>query len=264
MKPPMIVAGLATGYGRKPILNGVDLPPLAAGSLTALVGPNAAGKTTLLRALAGLLPARGQIMLGERDLLKLSRRAHGQAVGYMPQSLPQRVALSVIEAAIAAARASDFRLPSTDGASEEAFRSAAARILERLGIGYLAFSRLDELSGGQRQLASLTQAIIRQPDVLLLDEPTSALDPRHQISVMRAIKDVAAENGTIAVVVVHDLNIALRWADEVLLLDDGRLAASGTPERAITPEQLAEVYGIVARVEHCSAGRPFVALDDVV
>src|SRR5690606_2141873 len=152
----------------------LSLTPFEKGTLTALVGPNAAGKTTLLRGLAGLLRASGSVRLGGRELLQLSSTDYAAHVGYMPQSLPQRVALTVFEAMLGALKTSP-----KSGSSAE-IRRAAMATLDRLGIADLAMRGLDELSGGQRQLASLAQAIAREPSVLLLDEPTSALDLAHQ------------------------------------------------------------------------------------
>ena len=143
----------------------------------------------------------------------------------MPQTLPQRVALTVLEAVIAALRASP--LADRDRPADERATRAVA-VLERVGIADLALEPLDHLSGGQRQLASLAQAIVREPAVLLLDEPTSALDLRHQVVVMTLVREFAAE-GRIVIVVVHDLSLAARWADQVVVLEQGR--AVGPPAR---------------------------------
>lgn len=135
--------------------------------------------------------------------------------------------------------------------------------LERIGIGSLALTPLDHLSGGERQMASLAQAVVREPALLLLDEPTSALDLRHQLVVMRLIDQLAHE-GRIIVVVLHDLNLAMRWASRIVVLDHGAAAAVGTPAEAITPDVLARVYGVRARLERVEGGRPQVVVDGLV
>lgn len=251
------VEGLNAGYRNRPVLRDVSLAPIGSGHITALVGPNGAGKSTLLRVLAGLLPAAGSVRLSGLELLGLPLAKHASRVTLMPQALPQRVALSVLEGVVSALRASplDGLRP---GAREAHLR--AMSILERVGITHLAMEPLDQLSGGQRQLASLAQALVREPRLLLLDEPTSALDLRHQALVMGLVHDLAAE-GRIVVVVMHDLDLAVRWAEQVVIIDEGTVFAEGVPERAVTPGALAHVYGVQARVERCSRGRLRVVVD---
>jgi len=253
------VSRFSVGYPRRPVIENLNLPALVPGHLTALIGPNGAGKTTLLRGLARLLAAKGEIRLGERDLLAIGQRDHAALVSYMPQALPKMVSLSVIEAVITALRAMPLEVEAQS--KDQVFERAMA-VLTRLGIGHLAYSMLDELSGGQRQLASLAQSVVRSPAILLLDEPTSALDPRHQINVMKSVRGIVTEAKMIAVVVLHDLNLALRWADTIVLMDQGRVVASGAPSDVVTPEHLAQTYGIAARVERCSHGQLIVLADD--
>ena len=252
------VRGLAVGYPGRNVITDLTVPPFEAGTMTALVGPNAAGKTTLLRGLAGLIRARGSVRLGSRELLGLSPADYAVHVGYMPQSLPQRVALTVYEAMLGALKTS----PKAGSAQET--RRAALATLDRLGIADLALRGLDELSGGQRQLASLAQAIARAPSVLLLDEPTSALDLAHQHRVMSMVEELARERGTVTIVVLHDIALACRWCGRILVLADGRVAADGPPEEAVTPGMLREVYGVEARVERCSRGFVQVMVDGIV
>ncbi|MCS0496763.1 ABC transporter ATP-binding protein [Ancylobacter sp. MQZ15Z-1] len=250
MAPPALrIEGLSAGYGRRRVISDLSLPAIEGGGVTALIGPNAAGKTTLLRSLAGLVPARGSIRLDEVELTRLSVAGHSARVAYMPQALPQRVALTVLEATLSAL------MSSPDGASDVAeAQSRALRALERLGISDLAMRGLDELSGGQRQLASLAQSIVREPTVLLLDEPTSALDIHHQLRVMQFVRELAEERGIIVVIVLHDIAQAARYATRVVVMKQGAVAADGPPDAAITPAMLADVYKVAARVERCSHG----------
>jgi iron complex transport system ATP-binding protein len=252
------ITGLRVGYPGRNVIRGLDLPLLRAGTIAAVIGPNAAGKTTLLRALAGLLPAQGEARFDGRNLVGCRPAELARLVTYMPQALPRGVDLTVIEAVVTALRVSPF-------AGEDSDVSVHARadaVLERLDIGDLAMSPIDRLSGGQRQLVSLAQAIVRRPSILLLDEPTSALDPRHQLDVMEAIREAAEGDGMIVLAVLHDLNLALRWADTVVLLADGGLVAAGAPETALTPQALAEAYQMAARIERCSRGRLHVLFDE--
>lgn len=245
----LTISGLGAGYRKRSVIGNISLSPLQGGTMTALVGPNAAGKTTLLRAIAGLNTATGSIRLGERELGGTGIAERAREVSYMPQTLPQRVALSVFEAMLGALNASPV-----PGLDRREFRPQAMETLERLGIGHLASRGLDELSGGQRQLASLAQAIARRPAVLLLDEPTSALDLAHQFRVMETVRQITLERGMITVLVLHDIAMACRWCERVVVLAGGAIAADGAPHDAVTPAMLAEVYGVEARVERCSLG----------
>jgi iron complex transport system ATP-binding protein len=238
------VTGLTGGYRGRPVISGLSFGPLAPGSVLALVGPNGARKSTLIRAVAGLIPARGNVLLGDTDLLALPPARRGRHVAFMPQTLPPGSSLTVLEEVLCAV--------------DDRARAVAA--LDRLGIADLALAPLGQLSGGQRQLAGLAQAVARDPALLLLDEPTSALDLRHQFRVMVAIRALAAGD-RIVVVVLHDLALAARWADSILVLDRGRLRAEGRPADVLTSPLLAEVYGVTARIDH---SLPAIAVDGIV
>ncbi len=253
------VSNLSAGYRNRRVIRDLSLEPMRAGEVTALVGPNAAGKSTLLRALAGLVETDGSVRLGGQELTRLSFVERARLASYMPQSLPQGVGLSILESVLSGLKASgphgsQFRQGDDDA------RQRSLDVLDRIGLLDVALEPLDRLSGGQRQLASLAQAIIREPSLLLLDEPTSALDLRHQVGVMSTVRDIARE-GKIVVVVLHDLNLASRWADRLIVLDHGACFASGSPQEAITSSMLATVYGVQARVEPCSKGRIQVIVD---
>lgn len=253
----LTVRGLSAGYGGRIVIDGLTLPPLRRGRLVALVGPNAAGKSTLLRAMAKLIHAQGEIRLGDRDLLTMRPAERAAMVGFMPQSLPNDVSLTVLETVIAALKVT--------GATEveTPVEAQALDVLARLGVSYLASKPLDKLSGGQKQVASLAQAIACKPTLLLLDEPTSALDLARQFFVMRVIKDYAAA-GAVVVAVLHDLALAAQWADEMVVMADAVLHSAGPPEDIVTPKMLAEVYRIAARVERCSRNRIQIMVDGVV
>ena len=250
------IARLSAGYGRQWVIAGLTVPPLPAGTVTVLVGPNGAGKSTLLKALAGLVPARGNAMLDGRDLLALPPAQRAATVGFMPQALPGNTGLGVLDSVITALKVSQPDQPTRQA------RERAVLILERLGILPLALSALDRLSGGQKQMASLAQAIVSDPSVLLLDEPVSALDLRHQFHVMRTIRALAAE-GRVVVVVLHDLALASRWADRVVVLRDGSLFDAGPPADVITPAMLEEVYGVEASVMSGTEGNLHIAISDI-
>ncbi|NKE44050.1 ABC transporter ATP-binding protein [Roseomonas frigidaquae] len=258
MKPDLTIQGLRVAYGSRVVVEGLNLPPLRPGTLTALVGPNAAGKSTLLRGMAGLVPrTRGVVRLGEQDLLAMRIPDRARHLAYMPQGLPGGVALTVLETLVGALRA----VPGDRPVSGAEATRRALDLLQRLQIADLALLSLDRLSGGQRQLVGLAQALVRRPDVLLLDEPTSALDLRHQLSVMDLVHRMVREEAVIGVVVLHDLGLAARFADRVVALSQGAVQADGTPEATLTPGLLAAVYGVAGRVERCSQGHLLVLPD---
>jgi iron complex transport system ATP-binding protein len=254
----LAVSGLHAGYGKKDVIRGLSMPALQAGRLTALLGPNGSGKSTLLKAMAGLVPLRrGRVAFDGRDLGGLPSAARSRLIAYMPQSLPAAVHLRVLESVLVAARA---HAPG----SMEVGPDAASALLSRLGIGHLALSYLDELSGGQKQLAGLAQALIREPRVLLLDEPLSALDLHHRFQVMALLRRETEARGLVTLMVMHDLDMALRHTDRAVLVGDGLLVAEGMPMEVITPATLARVYGVAARIERCTRGQPHLVIDKVL
>jgi iron complex transport system ATP-binding protein len=254
---PLEIRGLSAGYRHRPVLHDLTLPPLHAGQHIALVGPNGAGKSTLLRVLAGLVEGRGAVRFDGFDLLRVSAMQRAQRVAFMPQSLPQDVTLSVLDGLLGALKASPMSPPVET--MEDAQQRGIA-VLERIGIAHLALQPLQHLSGGERQLAGLAQAIVREPAMLLLDEPTSALDLRHQVTVMSLARTLAHE-GRLVISVLHDLTLAARWADQLIVLDGGRVQAMGVPTAALTSTLLSRIYGVDARVEPCSFGYPQVIVD---
>lgn len=253
------VSRLEVAYGRRQVIHGLDLPPLTAGSVTALLGPNGSGKSTLLRTLGGLTrAAAGSVRLGRVELAQANAAARAQHVVYMPQALPRPVHISVFESVLVAAQAQQRARPD----AQELERVQA--LLQHLGIGQLAQHHLDELSGGQRQLAALAQALVRRPRVLLLDEPLSALDLNYQYLVMELLRRETCRHGLVTLVVLHDLNTAFRHVDRALLLHRGRLLRAGSPAEVITPASLAQAYGVTGRIEPCSQGHGQVQIDGLL
>ncbi|MEC9347334.1 MAG: ABC transporter ATP-binding protein [Pseudomonadota bacterium] len=243
------VRDLRVRYGRRLALQ-VDSLRLEPGVLTALIGPNAAGKSTLMRAVAGLQEASGAVRLGRHG--DMDRRTRTENIAYMPQDTGARSALSALEVVLLGKVGRlGLRLPADDIA-------AAARLLDELGLGAVADRPLDSLSGGQRQLVFLAQTLQRRPRVLLLDEPTAALDLHHQLAALGRLVDLAAREQLVLLVTLHDLNLAARFAERVLCLAAGRICADGPPVEVLTPDRLRTIYDVEAEIGTGRDGRPTV------
>lgn len=238
------IRDLHAGYRGEQVLRGVTIADIQPGQILALTGPNAAGKSTVLKAIAGFLPVTGRIMLGAEDVTCLKPFQRAGKISYMPQTLPRGVALNVFESVLSALRVSATR---GSRKTDLPLEHQAATLIEKLGLGDIALASLDTLSGGQRQMAALAQALVGDPAVLLLDEPTSALDLRHQDEFMRTIREVAA-SGTVVIVILHELGLAARMADRIAVLSKGRIVVEGPPRLAFTSAILADVWGIDADV----------------
>ena len=232
-------ADLNFAYGARPILKGAGFASLAPGQLTALIGPNASGKSTLFRCIAGLLtPSRGSVHLGDTDLATLTSRERLKRICFMPQFFATNAALTVFDVVMMAQKnLSGWRVTPED-------MEAVGEALHAAGIGHLSEAYISELSGGQSQMVSVAQALIRKSDVYLFDEPTSALDLHHQLSVLSQIKEAVVERQAVGIVALHDLNLAARFADRLLLLGGGRILADGAPQDVLPQAELADTYGV--------------------
>lgn len=251
------IESLCVHYGRREVLHRMTLAPMQAGRVTALLGPNGSGKSTFMRGIAGLIRAEGRIRLGGKDLSSLAVGERSRLAAYLPQSLPPTVHLQVIEAVMVARRAGE-------AVSAECALRDSTDVLEELGIGHLALRYMDELSGGQRQMVGLAQALVRRPAMLLLDEPLSALDLRYQFAVMDVVRRETRKRNIVTLLVVHDLNIALQRADDVVYMRNGRLVAQGSVMGVTTPEVLGDVYGVETRLKVCPRGLPHVLVDGII
>ncbi|MCQ9617586.1 ABC transporter ATP-binding protein [Paenalcaligenes niemegkensis] len=251
------INNLSLSYGKLRIIHDLSLLPLQSGQVISLLGPNGSGKSTLLKALAGLLKLKhGEIILDGKNLNHTNFEQRAQHVVYLPQSLPASVHLRVFESVLVAAKASALA-PGLQAVDD----TQILDLLKRLGIDHLAMHYLDQLSGGQKQLVGLAQALIRRPTLLLLDEPLSALDLNYQFHVMDLLRQETYQHGLTTLIVLHDLNVALRHSDYAILIKKGELLGEGPPNDVITADSLAEGYGVIARIEPCSKGSNQVMID---
>lgn len=247
------VEGLSFRYGSTPVLEDVLLAECRPGELLGLVGPNAAGKSTLLRCVAGLLRGTGRIWLdGEVVTTSEQWRTLRRAVTYLPQEYASTAAITVFEAVLVARQQTASWVVGDDDVA------AVASILDDLRLEPIALRYLSELSGGQRQLVAVAQALAREPRVLLLDEPTSSLDLQRQLELLQLVRSLAEVRSMTVLIALHDLNLAARFVDRLVVLHQGRSFVDGPPCEVLTEMMLRHVYGVEARVELDGDGLPRV------
>lgn len=246
---------LSVAYGARTILDGLTLA-LPANRFTAILGPNGCGKSTLLRSFARLIrPRAGQVLLDGEDLLAMPARTAARRLGLLPQSpiAPEGI---TVEALVARGRAPWRGLLSGWSKADE---SARQRAMEATGVATLAARPLAELSGGQRQRVWIALALAQETPHLLLDEPTTWLDLPHQVEVLALLQRLNRAEGRSIVAVLHDLNLAARYADHLVLLSPQGLIAQGTPETVLTPANMQAAFGMSTLIERDPvAGTPMV------
>jgi len=224
---------------KKPILQDITVDGFKEGQLTALIGPNATGKSTFFKCVAGLLKidATTITVTGENSS-QLGRSAWNRKVCYMPQAFSSNAALTVFDVILLARKnLAGWRVSDDDV-------DVVAATLEKVSISHLSETFVGDLSGGQQQMVSIAQTLVRDPALFLLDEPTSALDLRHQLQIMSIIRDESRARNILSIVALHDLNLAARFADHVVLMRKGQVILSGTPQEVLSSPELAKTYGV--------------------
>ncbi|WP_037970750.1 ABC transporter ATP-binding protein [Streptosporangium amethystogenes] len=246
---------LKLGYGDRVVVDGLDLG-IEAGTVTAVIGPNGCGKSTLLRAMGRLLkPSGGEVLLDGKRIDRMPSREVARILGVLPQSPSAPEGLTVADLVSRGRHPHQtwYRQWSSDD------ESAVGAALAMTGLLDLGDRPLDELSGGQRQRAWISMALAQGTDLLLLDEPTTFLDLAHQIEVLELVRRLHGELGRTVVMVLHDLNLAARYADRLVAMRDGRVVAAGPPSEVLTEALLAEVFELDAKIiEDPVAGTPLV------
>jgi ABC-type cobalamin/Fe3+-siderophores transport system ATPase subunit len=280
----LVGCALRAGYGGCAVLDGVDFR-LEPGQLLCLLGPNGAGKSTLARALCGLLPGSAtaakasstatadggparasqpsSVEVDGDALARLSPRARAQRIGFLPQEIEPSFSFRVSEAVELGARVAASQVPAPAPNSAAASRksqrgdrqAAVSAALQAVDAEHLADRRLNALSGGERRRVLLASVLAQQPRYLVLDEPTAMLDLEHQVQLFEVLR-TRCDAGMGVVVVTHDLNLAAQWADELVLLHCGRIAAQGTPQQVFVRNTLSNVFGSRFQLLETPEGRP--------
>lgn len=237
----LTATGLDVSLGGRQVLFDFDLG-VKPGELVMVVGPNGAGKTTLLRAIAGIVPAKGRIAIENDPLQAISAAERAQRIAYLPQGHVFHWPLPV-EDIVALGR-----LPRGGGADlSETDRVAVERAMTATGVTDYVGRAVTTLSGGERARVALARVLATQARVILADEPTAALDPRYQLVVLDILYRHARDGGAV-VAVLHDLGLAARWADRIVVIDQGRKVADGAPRDVLTKERLNETFGVSAQI----------------
>ncbi|WP_230535183.1 ABC transporter ATP-binding protein [Streptomyces albidoflavus] len=246
---------LTLGYADRTVIDSLDLA-VEPGRITVIVGANACGKSTLLRSMSRLLaPRAGRVLLDGRQVHRFPAKELARTMGLLPQSplAPEGITVSDL---VGRGRHPHQGVFSRWSREDDA---AVASALEATRTEKLAERAVDELSGGQRQRVWIAMALAQQTDLLLLDEPTTFLDVSHQVEVLDLLTDLNATRGTTIVMVLHDLNLAARYADHLIALADGRLHAQGAPSEVLTEETVRAVFGLESRIiEDPVSGRPLM------
>lgn len=238
-------------YDSLEILKGISLN-VADGKVVSILGPNGSGKSTLIKCIDRILePQKGKVLVDRLDVSKMGRMDIAKTIAYVPQNSIRSFPNSVFDVVLMGRR------PYLGWHEEASDKDEVWDVLNLLGMENLALSTFSELSGGQQQKVLIARALVQQTGLILLDEPTSNLDIWHQIDVMEVIRSLVKKKRLTAVIAIHDLNMASKYSDVIVMMKKGKIVAAGEPEAVINAENLESVYGIKANVR-LADGIPYI------
>jgi iron complex transport system ATP-binding protein len=244
-------------YSSVPVLKDI-CADIGGNKLISILGPNGVGKSTLIHCINKILePTRGSVLLDGKDVSGIKVKELAKEIGYVPYSANDSFPLSVIDTVLIG------RHPHSKWGSLDNDLSIVYETLRMLGISHLAMRSFNELSAGQHQKVMLARGLVQEPRILLLDEPTSNLDVRHQLDVTKMLKRLSREREMLVIMISHDINIAAKYSDQIILMNEGTIYDVGTPDKVITEDNLRTVYGVIAEISS-DDGAPHVILKDTV
>ena len=245
------ISGVSFSYGSRPALGDVTMS-VGEGEVVSIVGPNGSGKTTLIKCINRILkPKGGAVLVEGRDVRKIKLRGLARLLAYLPQSAAHVFPSTVFDTVLLGRR------PYVNWGISPGDKAIVSQMLSLMGLEAMAMRHFNELSGGEQQKVLLARALAQEPQVLLLDEPTSNLDLRHQLEVLDIVRSVVKEKKMSAIMAIHDLNLASRYADRVIMLNGGKILDIGDPVSVFTPENIAHVCGVEALVKN-EGGIPYI------
>lgn len=232
------VVGICFSYDSGFMLNNVSLK-VEKGKVLALIGPNGAGKSTLLKCIVGILkPNSGRIIFDGKDISNLSEKERAKIIAYLPQYVPIIFPITVFDSILLG------RLPFFNLMPSKQDYYITENIINGLNLSSYSSRYIDELSGGERQRVHIARVIAQEAKVMLFDEPSANLDIKYQHEVLELISKITHENNKLAIIALHDINLALKYADEIAIMNDGKIVKKGRPEDVITKDIIKQIYGI--------------------
>ncbi len=254
--PEITIDDLECSYSDEAvILSGISLS-IKNPQLISIIGPNGVGKSTLIHCLNKILaPTKGTVLIDGKAVKDYETKELARKVGYVPYSASDTFPMTVVDTILMG------RNPHRHWKSLKDDLKVAREVMEMMDITHLALRPFNELSAGQHQRVMLARGLAQEPEILLLDEPTANLDIRHQMDVIRLLKELSVSRKIIVVMISHDLNLAAKYSDNIVMLYDKKVYAIGTPDEVITPENVKAVYNVDCEVI-TSEGRPFMIIKD--
>ncbi len=246
---------LVQGYSDRVILDGLDIEARTGEVLTVL-GPNGSGKSTLIKTICNLVdPMSGDVFIDDKNLKEYSRKELSKIIGYVPQNYAYMQHMTALDTVLLG------RKPYMEwNYSDEDFEIVEAS-MDRMNVLDLADRNMNELSGGQMQRVFIARTLSQRPRFYMFDEPTSSLDLRHQIDTMKVMEQIVHSTDSGMIIALHDLNLALRYSDKILMIKDKKVYDYGTPDEVITEQSILDVYGVKAKIIDTDDGRFMLPID---
>lgn len=249
------IKDLHYNYGSKEVLHGIDFT-VNSGEVVALLGPNGSGKSTLIRTACNIdRPTSGHILIDGEDMASKDLEELAKIISYVPQSGQYAEYDTVLDTVLVG------RSPYMGWEPSEKDLEIVQTAMEYMGVLDLANQFINELSGGQRQRVFISRSIAQSPELFVFDEPTSSLDLKYQFESMKMMSDLVHRNNSMMLVALHDLNLALRFSDRIVMIKDGSVVSDGPPEEVLTPELIESVYGVKTMITDTEQGRFILAYD---